>query len=179
MAQDHATRKSAGGNGSSRGPIPGFVWFVAGLAVGGFGSFLYRVATEVPADPEVEALVERSSDTAPDETPMKWEFYDIFPRSEVPIVEEYAPDGSRTQIQQDSAFLLQAGSFRNPEDADALRAELILQGMNVFIRQVDNDGVAWHRVMVGPLDTEIELNRQRRALAEANIPSIVLRIPKG
>ncbi len=170
---DHATRNT----GAPR--IPGFVWFLAGLALGGFGSFLYRVATEVPPDPEVEAIVQTPSKQSADDEPMEWDFYDIFPRSEVPIVEEYNPDGSKTELERESAFLLQAGSFQNPDDADALRAELILLGMEVFVREVDNDGVAWHRVMVGPMDTERELNRQRRALAEANIESIVLRIPRG
>ncbi len=177
MPQDHATRRGD----TPRAPIPGWVWFLSGLAVGVFGSFLYYVQDRVPSDPEVEAIVDSSGDATTEEevAPMKWDFYDIFPRSEVPIVEEYQPDGSKATLAQPKAYLLQAGSFRNPDDADSLRAELILLGMDAFVREVDNDGVAWHRVMVGPFDSEIELSRSRRALAEANISSIVLTIPKG
>lgn len=178
MPKDHATVKSGA---KSKVKIPGFVWFLAGLACGGFGSFLYRVATDVPLDPEAQALVDKQPavNVSADDAPMKWDFYDIFPRSEVPIVEEYATDGSKRQLEQASTYLLQAGSFRNPDDADTLRAELILLGMDVFVREIEKDGVPWHRVIVGPLDTEIELNRHRRALAESNIASIVLRVPKG
>lgn len=176
MPQDHATRRSQ----SARTTIPGWVWFLTGLVTGIFGSFLYSISDEAPVDPAAQELAkEPSTPEGGQPTPMEWDFYDIFPKSEVPVIEEYKPDGTKQRLETERAYLLQAGSFRNMDDADSLRAELILLGMDVFVRQIDRDGTAWHRVMVGPLDSETEVNRHRRTLAEANIPSIVLQIPKG
>ncbi|MDZ7685185.1 MAG: SPOR domain-containing protein [Gammaproteobacteria bacterium] len=176
MPQDHATRRSR----STRTSIPGWVWFVTGLVTGIFGSFLYHIWDEVPVDPKAQEIAKDPSPADSGEpTPMEWDFYDIFPKSEVPVIEEYRPDGTKKRLDNDNAYLLQAGSFRDVDDADSLRAELILLGMDVFVREIDRDGESWHRVLVGPLDSETEVSRHRRALAEANIPSIVLRIPKG
>ena len=75
-----------------------------------------------------------------------------------------------------AVFLLQAGSFRNSEDADRLRAELLLMGLTVFSREIEVNGETWHRVLVGPLETELELNRAQDKLAQAEIESIPLRV---
>ncbi|MEX0941919.1 MAG: SPOR domain-containing protein [Pseudomonadales bacterium] len=156
--------------------LPGWVWFLTGLAAGVFASFLYYVWKDVPADPEAEAIVIKPNADVSTIEEMQWDFYDIFPKSEVPIVEEYTPDGTKVAIDAPSAYLLQAGSFRNPEDADRLRAELILLGMDVFTRKVETDDGEWTRVLVGPLDTRLEMERERRKLAEANIASIALKV---
>ncbi len=174
MPQDHARRKSPEPN-----TVAGWVWFISGLMTGVFCMFLFFVWRDVPADPDVEVIADAPITNSSDPEPMQWDFYDIFPKSEVPIVEEYASDGTKRQVEQPVSFLLQVGSFRNPEDADRLRAELILLGMDVFIRTIENEGQQWHRVVVGPIDTETELNRHRRRLAEANLPSIPLRVPRG
>lgn len=176
MAEAQARRRNA----TASTGVPGWVWFFAGLSTGVFASFLYVLWQDIPVDPEVEVLAnEPATDGAGDVQEMQWDFYDIFPKSEVPVVEEYAADGTKSRVPEDSAWLLQAGSFRGEDDADSLRAELILLGMEAFVRKIDNDGDVWHRVMVGPLDSEVELSRHRRKLAEANIPSIAMRIPKG
>ncbi len=110
---------------------------------------------------------------------MQWDFYEIFPKSSVPVVEEYGRDGEKVAIPAaPQTFVLQAGSFRSPADADNLRAELILLGMEVFIKTVDMDGQTWHRVLVGPIDTTLELNRNRNALAEASIEALTLRVSR-
>ena len=72
--------------------------------------------------------------------------------------------------------MLQAGSFRKQEDADHLRAELILMGLTVFIKEVNRDNIKWHRVMVGPVQSKLELDRTRARLAEENIETISIRI---
>lgn len=162
----------------NRQGLPGWVWFITGLALGIFSSFIYYLWRDVPHDPAADDLVGKPTAEIPSNRveEMTWDFYDIFPKSEVPIVEEYQPDGTKVTVKEPTAYLLQAGSFRSLEDADRLRAELILQGLNAFTREIEKDGEAWHRVLVGPIDSEIEMNRQKRRLAEANIASIPLRV---
>jgi cell division protein FtsN len=94
----------------------------------------------------------------------------------MPIVEEYGPDAGKKVIKDTRAYVLQAGSFRSGNDADKLRAELILLGLDVFLQVVQKDGQTWHRVMVGPIDNELELTRKRNLLAAAAIETISLRV---
>ena len=174
MAQDFAKRHHAKPQPSAS--LPGWAWFLSGLLVGVFGSFLVYLWRDVPPDPEAAAVNEKPVADVAEVEEMQWDFYNILPSSGVPIVEEYAGDGTKTVLPPTTAWLLQAGSFRNPADADRLRAELILQGMDVFTREIKTGGQSWHRVLVGPVATELEMNRLRRQLAEANIASIALKV---
>ncbi|MCB1694247.1 MAG: SPOR domain-containing protein [Pseudomonadales bacterium] len=174
MPQDYAKRNNARAPSRS---LPGWVWFLTGLATGLLSAFLFYLWRDVPIDPEAAAIVEKPSPelAAPPADEMKWDFYDIFPKSEVPV-EEYAKDGSKSAVATPSVYLLQAGSFRNQSDADRLRAELILLGMDVIIKPVTTEGQTWHRVLVGPVKSDLEADRLRRRLAEQNIASIPIKV---
>ena len=56
-----------------------------------------------------------------------------------------------------------------------MRAELILLGLDVFIKVIEKDGQTWHRVLVGPINGTRELTRSRNVLAEASIEALTLR----
>jgi len=175
MTQDFAKRHSPAPTNTSS--IPGWVWFLTGLVAGIFLSFLGYLWKFVPADPQVVDIKEipkAEPNQAVEE--MQFDFYDLFPRSEVPLVEEYNQEGMLVESPNPFAYLLQAGSFRNPDDADQLRASLILQGLAVFVKKIDVNGATWHRVMVGPFDTDLKLNRAQDKLAAAQIESIPIKV---
>ncbi|RDB44801.1 SPOR domain-containing protein [Halomonas sp. DQ26W] len=66
--------------------------------------------------------------------------------------EAVAPDGTR--------YMLQAASFRQPADAEALQQRLRNLSLMAQVSQVQSaEGDTWHRVMVGPYDDTRELNR--------------------
>jgi len=180
MAKDFAKRTAAHepANNSSSGGAK-ITWFASGMLVGIFVSFLFYLWQFVPEDlaagvdkPTAQLISDKEI------IEMDYDFYDLFPSAEVPIVEEYTSSGEKVVVEEDYAYLLQAGSFRNKEDADRLRGELILQGLEVFVRPVEQANGGWHRVMVGPFDTKLELNRTRNILAEANIESMQIRIKR-
>ena len=154
-------------------------WFLSGIVVGVFFSFLFYLWQFVPADQSV-AAEKPTSDVIADKKIIEidYDFYDLFPSAEVPIVEEYDEGGNKVVAAENYAYLLQTGSFKSQQDADRLRAQLILQGHNVFIKAVERDDQLWHRVMVGPFDSELLLTRARTSLAEANIESIQLRVKR-
>lgn len=176
MTQDFAHRANSPRPGN--GGLPGWVWFLTGLASGVFTSFLFYLWHEVPADPDAQAIIATPDAKAtPSKTEdMKWDFYDIFPKSSVPVVEEYGQDGEKQKVEGPYTYLLQAGSFRHASDADELRAQLILLGLDAFTKPATKDGATWYRVMIGPIKSSLEMERQRRKLAENNIASIALRI---
>jgi cell division protein FtsN len=52
-------------------------------------------------------------------------------------------------------YSIQAGSFRDLHDADELKAKLTLNGFNSHIEKVKiGNNQEWHRVFVGPMDSE-------------------------
>ena len=70
-------------------------------------------------------------------------------------------------------YLLQAASFRNRDEADAMRAELLLDGMTAVVSAVSSPaGVAWHRVMVGPFPNQAEMERTLTRLRSKDISAL-------
>ena len=59
-----------------------------------------------------------------------------------------------------------------------MRGELILLGLDVVITTVKVSGHDHYRVIVGPFDTELGRNRAQDKLAQAQIESLALKIPK-
>ena len=73
-------------------------------------------------------------------------------------------------------YYLQAGAFQNPNDADNLKAQLALLGVEAVIQtsEVAEKGV-FHRVRVGPFNAMDEVNRTRSLLAQNNIPATLVK----
>jgi len=73
-------------------------------------------------------------------------------------------------------YLLQAGAFRSPDDADAMRARLALLGLDAAVSPTDQSGTTLYRVRLGPYGQIDDINRIRKSLAENGIDSQVLKI---
>jgi cell division protein FtsN len=162
-----------------RSAIPGWVWFFTGHVSGLFVAFLIYLGEYLP---EIDPAAIEDKPTAriirPDELTqeLKLDFYEIFPNSEVPVVEEYTNENEKITLENDAVYILQVGSFRHAEDADGLRAQMILLGLDAYTRPGEVKGESWHRVLVGPLNSDIKLNRAQDTLAEAGIEAIPLRL---
>ncbi len=72
-------------------------------------------------------------------------------------------------------YYLQVGSFRVLEDAESLRARILLMGMPVEIQRAEVNGMQVNRVRVGPFAKLDDMNRTRAKLGEEKIPSTVVR----
>ncbi|WP_374336954.1 SPOR domain-containing protein [Leeia sp.] len=71
--------------------------------------------------------------------------------------------------------LLQAGSFQDESDAESLRARLALLGLDASVRSKDIPGKGvWHRVMVGPLNKQEDIDRVKATLQQNGITPTVL-----
>ena len=154
-------------------------WFLAGFVAGSFVTALLALWFFVPQGavekttqseqpvPETEAQAEE----------MQWDFYEIFPRSVVPVVEEYADSGEKV-VTDEFAWILQTGSFLRPEDADEMRASLILLGFDVTISTVEVAGHKRHRVIIGPFGKALDRNRAQDKLAQEQIESLAIKVRK-
>lgn len=71
-------------------------------------------------------------------------------------------------------FFLQAGSFRRRDDADSLRAQIILLGQNVQVESGTVREETWHRVLVGPFATREQLAGAQKTLAAGGFSNLLL-----
>lgn len=73
-----------------------------------------------------------------------------------------------------SQFFLQAGSFRRKDDADSLRAQIILLGQNVRVESGKVREETWHRVLVGPFATREQLGQAQKSLSASGFSNLLL-----
>jgi len=71
-------------------------------------------------------------------------------------------------------FFLQAGSFRKRDDADTVRAQIILLGQNVRVETGKVREETWHRVLVGPFASREQLASAQKTLAAGGFSNLLL-----
>jgi len=176
-----------------------WVMFFSGLLVGLFISGLAWLKLSPPGDPAGNRLgapvAQKASPPAEPEEPEesdaprpRFDFYTILPEMEVVVpepkpvarVEAPASSPSAATVSKPEAppgrYMLQMGSFKKFSDADRLKANLALVGIEADIQKVRIDGGAvFHRVRSGPYD-ERRVNALRARLKQNNINSLVIRL---
>lgn len=113
---------------------------------------------------------------APPPPGVRFEFPDMLRDAQVlvPYVEEYLqPEASVEEV--GVSYLLQAGAFRNEDDANRRRAQILLLDLDAHTLRVTRQGNTWHRVMVGPFPDRNRVREAQLRLLEDRIDSIVLR----
>ncbi|MES1981142.1 MAG: SPOR domain-containing protein [Pseudomonadota bacterium] len=84
-----------------------------------------------------------------------------------------APPGiDKVPVKESSkeTYLLQAGAFNNPDDADKLKAKLAMLGLEANVQSVTlADKVTWHRVRLGPYRGTSEMNKAMATLKQNGI----------
>ncbi len=79
-----------------------------------------------------------------------------------------------------SRYVIQVGSFKERDEVEKAKAELILMGFRVMVQSMSIDGGApWHRVRVGPYDDLSQTERARDRLESEGFRAIVLKGRKG
>lgn len=188
-----AGKRGASGAGRGKGSAWHTPSFLIGALVGLAGGLAMTQAPSYLAE-QVESLPAAAPLLASGETEeLTFRFDDLLKNSEVPAnPERYgpgapaespvpasadaaAPDQAqpiRRQPLQPQAFHIQAASFRRPEDAEQLRARLMLQALPAAVARVEIDSGAWHRVTVGPIDSAEEAKRIMNLLREQDLSAM-------
>jgi len=97
------------------------------------------------------------------------------PNKPVPADTARAPSAADIAATTQTTYYLQAGAFRSQNDAESIKAQILLMGMPVQVQQAQLNGSTIHRVRVGPFKGIDEMNRSRVRLGEAKIESSVVR----
>ena len=202
MAQARKVRRKPVSTRSRR-PIPGWFWLLAGMLAGlAVAAVLYlQGADRMGQDPgwlthgespPAPIAPAREPPAATPDAPAersRFQFYELLPRDEVRIPESAptpppppravpAPQPQpQPQVRPEagSRVLLQTGSFRQFQQADEMKARLALLGLTANIREVRIDGQTFHRVYVGPFDSDAQVARALERLRSENIEA--LRLP--
>jgi cell division protein FtsN len=121
---------------------------------------------------DLGALIATLTPTPPTEPPARVEKPKAEPRKE-PAAS--SSTSSTNQQSTSGTYYLQVGSFKVLEDAEALRARLIMMGMQVEIQRAEVNGIQFNRVRVGPYSKIDDMNKIRARLGEEKIPTTVVR----
>jgi cell division protein FtsN len=187
-----ASRKRGASRGASGGTPP-IAWFLAGLLAGvgisavaifkglvplGSRAAQTQAVTARPAGDA--ALIESAEDPVIEERESRFDFFTVLPEMEVVVPEQQlATEAVSTDPSpaddRSGNYILQAGSFRSPADADQLKARLALLGTQASIQAVTVNEVTWHRVRIGPVQGARRVDELRRMLQENGIDTLVLK----
>ena len=170
-----AQRRS--GEGQSRGK--GLRLYVAGVLTGVFLSFIGYLGT-LP-DPAVSAT-ETGTPEQPEVVTQRprFDFYTNLTQESIDEVQdqvEPAADVSKppTANELPEPYLLQAGSFRQPDDAERRRAQLLLLGLEPVIEETSSSNGIWFRVYLGPFESRELMVRARGLTTNQNIETLLLK----
>lgn len=163
--------------------------FGSGLLVGvvlAAGAFVYLRGEEPatvqdkphPEPRRTEAAAPPAAEAA--ESSERYDFYEMLPNFEVVVPEkdrEVKRDLSpASKVERPGVYVLQAGSYRKLPDAERVRKQLALQGMDAKVQRVAVDNDVWHRVRIGPIGDLAELNKLRKQLQAAEMDALVIRV---
>ena len=73
--------------------------------------------------------------------------------------------------------ILQVGSFQSATDAETLKAELAFLGLQARVESATVNNDTWHRVQLGPFDSETKLSQARNRLIENQIDYMQRNLP--
>ena len=168
------------------GGFSGWTGLGLGLALGlAVAVGVWRLKSAVPADTAAVKLKkppQSARDEADKEPPPRgteYTFYDRLKNYELVIPEKEKDvhrDVKPALETRPGTYVLQAGSYRNPGEADAVHARLALQGVESKVQKVTVDQDTWYRVRIGPITNLDELNRTRTRLKQAEIDALLIRV---
>jgi cell division protein FtsN len=166
--------------------------FGAGLAVGlavAAGVHIYHQGTanrakraaETAPRPAAQRAAPAAEVAPEEETAQSYDFYDMLPKFEVVVPEKDKEvrserDNDLGKVTRPGIYVLQAGSYREVAEADRIRSQLKVQGIEAAVQRVAVDEDVWHRVRIGPITDLDELNRLRAKLRSADLDALVIRV---
>jgi cell division protein FtsN len=179
--------------GGKGGGFPGWGWFVLGIVV--CVAVLKGWPLLLQAGEHAnKGLLPGSSSTARSPAPgaashtpaaaattqTHFDFYKMLPAFQVVIPgqdKDVRTDDTTAPVKEPGTYVLQVGSFRTFAEADKLKANLALLGIESSIQEVQvNDGATYNRVRIGPLKDLKELNSVRAKLAQNHIQPLVMHV---
>ncbi len=115
----------------------------------------------------------------PSKSDKRFEFYRILPGQEEPVSEKELRNAAakKNPAATRESYVIQAGAFQNPADADNLKARLALLGLQASVEPATlPDKGTWYRVRLGPYAQLDEINRIRGQLAQNGVEASLVKL---
>ena len=155
-----------------------WVWAVLLLLLASFVAFVLFLDQELVSKGSSRSSqpVQPGSKNKP-----KIDFYTVLPQREVEISisdeERAAIDNPSINKEIVGQAILQVGSFQSAREADSLKAQLALLGLEASVKSALVNDDTWHRVQLGPFASETNLSRAKNLMIENRIPYIQRSLP--
>lgn len=184
MSKDYkprSTPRSRGGNPMLTGILIGIIIGLgAAIAVAWYVPSLTRGFRQPEPPPAVKPEPAKPASEAPPQTENRkprFDFYNILPGTEEPATDQDVKQPTAGGKEQ---FFLQAGAFQNQSDADNLKAQLALMGVEATVQSAElpEKGI-WHRVRIGPFASVEEMSKVRATLAQNGIQATLVKVKEG
>lgn len=201
MARDYKSRAQ---RRNKKPPVSIWVWLISGyiagvLTVGAvwwkFGSAPGQAETWIGDKPPSGQSSKPATSVQPEQPeeervePPQFDFYSLLPQMEVVVPDDELESELATPAPEPKAetgvpekpagpqraYLIQVGSFKNANDAERVKAQLALLGLQAKTNKVSSKGVVWHRVRVGPFNTSEDVKQARSRLASNGYKTLVIR----
>ena len=180
-----ATKRKAGRKKKQQ-QTAGWVWLMAGLSIGltiAAGIYIQdRTNAAALVEKNKEAPSQRDPDTSelgPDSALDEYDFYKWLQDQKNRVPDEDfrgKPKLPPQSIDDPGSYVFQVMSFSKNADADRLKARLALSGIVAHIQEVEVDGKARHRVLIGPLSDLSNVNRTLSQLISLDFTPITMKV---
>ncbi len=193
------TRRKA----KNKKPLPAWLWLLLGILIG-LGVSTWAILQGYIPQPKHSASSKQALPT-PDKANKKdhkglleeagngkskkptYDFFTVLEEIEVAVPEREIrqqaeteasapPDTANKAAVAGKGFVIQVGSFRNPQDAESMKAQLAFLGAQAHIQKVSIDGNSWQRVRIGPFTSAQEVESMRSRLSGSGIESRVYKV---
>ena len=147
-----------------------WVWVSLFLMLGIFAAFLLFLDQKIV---QGNAPAQSPNTANPEDDKPRIDFYSILPDRvvDIPISEEDQQAIENPSINKTAgeAIFLQVGSFQSVNEADSMKAQLALIGLEAKIESAEVNKGIWHRVVLGPYSDNGKLSRTKNQLIENSI----------
>ncbi len=131
----------------------------------------------LPANSPVAATPEKKAEPEPvqPEEP-RYDFYTILPQAETVVPDYEIKSRVREELvgkTKAAKYVMQAGSFREANEADRHKAKLAKLGIESWVEKAKVGNVIWHRIKVGPYDNPSSVATIKELLQKNGIGVVV------
>lgn len=146
------------------------------------------IPNKISADDKTGILDGNNKGKAASKKP-RYDFFTVLEEVEVAVPEKELRQQAKTEAKQPAEktattskvsgkgnYIIQVGSFRNPKDAESMKAQLAFLGASAHIQKVTINDKTWQRVRVGPYSSASEVEAMRIRLNNSGIDSRVYQV---
>mgnify|MGYP006076646785 CR=1 FL=1 len=172
-------RKTANNSGPptlTRAHINGFFAGAIAGVFAGVGGYAYLTNPGITA--QVTHVDTANQETMSKASSRRWDFFTVLPNQQLDLGGDVEP-AELPNSNTSALYVLQAGSFRDTDDADRRRGELALLGLESQIEEARGENGLWYRVSIGPFESRSLMARARALTEQGGIDTLLLKRSNG